>query len=714
MAEANILKFDFFASFKIAFQEWINSDLTIFIYVIKLTIAALLAMSVSMFLNLSSPQTSVFTVFIVMQIHSGLVFSKSFYRFLGTLIGFVISLVLVSAFSQDRVWFMAFFTIWIAICAAAGFKYRNFMSYGFVLSGYTVALIVLPNIENPLSIYGFAIDRISEVVIGLLSASVISEVIFPKQLSDILFGSEKQKYKSVFLSVIDMENIFTKEKSINNFSRNVLSSDSLRVNSIFESNINKKDKMYYQRLNSEFMHLSITFHSLKNIINTISNNENIDNEMVIALEKIYKPIKILLDENSQNLFINEDIENVINKFDKVKTQIKEEIEVHKNKYINIDFDILNDFNSSIYLITRFIDEFFQYTKTYLSFINKKHRNNDSEEYSKNSKLFTYTDNLLVLLASFRAAIVLVVTTIFWLMTAWGYAPFTIISAVATTLMFSSIPNPVDASKNFLKGSIISFFVAGVYNFYLIPTYVSDIPSFCFVMAPVFAFTAWIGSSPQRGLFAFGFIFIIITVCSMNLHYTMDYVTYFESSISSLIGIMIAGIAYELINSWSESWTKRRVSNLLSNQIIKLSIGELNTRRVILESVGLDLIQHFSTQGRLNPKSNVLIFQWLLSSLEIGRAIIDIKNGLKEFEKSNQPNIVNEILDLIKNYFSEKEEEKKELIFRKIKEEFIELKNSSFYKSAIEQKIMNKILLELSLIYTLLLNKISLPSKGEIN
>lgn len=714
MEEVNIPKSDFLFSIKTAFQEWTNSDLTILIYVIKLTTAALLAMSVSMFLNFSSPQTSVFTVFIVMQIHSGLVFSKSFYRFLGTLIGFIISLVLVSAFSQDRVWFMVFFTIWIAICAAAGFKYRNFMSYGFVLSGYTVALIVLPNIENPLSIYGFAIDRISEVVIGLLSASVVSEVIFPKQLSDTLLGSEKQKYKSIFLSVIDMENIFTKEKNINNFSRNILGSDSLRVNSIFESNINKKDKMYYQRLNTEFMHLSITFHSLKNIINVILNNENIENEMIIALKKIYNPMKTFLEQNSQNLFINEDIKDVIDKFNMVRIKMKEEIEVQKIKYVNLNFDILNDFNSSIYLITRFYEEFFQYTKTYISFINKKNKNYDLEEYSKNSKLSTYTDDLLVFLVSFRAAIVLVVTTIFWLMTAWGYAPFTIISAVATTLMFSSIPNPVDASKNFLKGSIISFFVAGVYNFYLIPTYVSDIPSFCFVMAPIFAFVAWLGSSPQRGLFAFGFIFIIITVCSMNLYYKMDYVTYFESSISSLIGIMIAGIAYELINSWSESWTKRRVSNLLSNQLIKLSSGELNTRRVILESVGLDLIQHFSTQGRLNPKSNVLIFQWLLSTLEIGRAIIDIKNGLKEFEENKQPDIVCEILDLIKNYFSEKNEEKRELIFKKIKEQFMELNSDNSYKSAIEQKIMHKIFLELSLIYTLLLNKISLPSKGEIN
>ena len=67
MVEVNISKSDFLVSIKTAFKEWINSDLTILIYVSKLTIAALLAMSVSMFFILSSPQTSVFTVFIVMQ-----------------------------------------------------------------------------------------------------------------------------------------------------------------------------------------------------------------------------------------------------------------------------------------------------------------------------------------------------------------------------------------------------------------------------------------------------------------------------------------------------------------------------------------------------------------------------------------------------------------------------------------------------------------------
>ena len=201
---------------------------------------------------------------------------------------------------------------------------------------------------------------------------------------------------------------------------------------------------------------------------------------------------------------------------------------------------------------------------------------------------------------------------------------------------------------------------------------------------------------------------------MNLYYSMDYITYFEISISSIIGIAVAGVAYELINSWSDIWTKRRVANLLVNRIIRLINEEKVLRRVVLESRGLDLIQHFSTQGKLNTQSNTLIFKWLLSTIEIARAIIDIKNSLKDLKKENQPKKVFEILDFIKEYFLLKDEIKKEKIFFKIKEEFLILQNNSLYKSVNEQKIMKNILSEISLIYTLMLNKISLPTKGEIN
>ena len=53
MTEAKISISSIFFSLKESIIEWINSDLTIIIYVIKLTMAALLAMSVSMYFNLS-------------------------------------------------------------------------------------------------------------------------------------------------------------------------------------------------------------------------------------------------------------------------------------------------------------------------------------------------------------------------------------------------------------------------------------------------------------------------------------------------------------------------------------------------------------------------------------------------------------------------------------------------------------------------------------
>lgn len=63
---------------KTASQEWLSKDLPNFTYVFKSVTACLMALSLCIVFNLSMPQTSVFTVFIVMQPFSGPVFSKVF------------------------------------------------------------------------------------------------------------------------------------------------------------------------------------------------------------------------------------------------------------------------------------------------------------------------------------------------------------------------------------------------------------------------------------------------------------------------------------------------------------------------------------------------------------------------------------------------------------------------------------------------------------
>jgi len=694
------------ARFKTAFRAWAGSDLERFVYVGKVTLASLLAMAVCIEANLTMPQTAIFTVFIVMQPQSGMVFSKSFYRFAGTCIGIVISIFLMDAFSQERAEFIILLAVWIGICSAVGFKYRNFMSYGFVLSGYTAAIVCLPTLPMPLNVFGFAVERFSEVSIGLLCSSIISESLFPKTLSSSLFANEKARFRSVMETLTESSNIFDEETNRFHYSKDILGPDALRINSAFETNIDKKDKIYFQRLNSEFMHLCTSYFSLKNIVQTLK--EQGKENLIASVRELYHPIARTLEQrHSKKEIANGSLEEMIKDVKGIQRELKKHIQENKEQLHLTHFNDINDFNAMTTLIARLLHEFILYLSTYASF--SKRDQKSYESFARPIKFSTHTDSVLLLLSVLRGSGVFVLMMLFWIFTGWEYGSFSVIAAVAATLLLGSAPHPLDAVNNFLKGAFLSFFVTGVYDLYMIPTYVSDMQTFCLVLTPLLAFTAWMMTVPGKGLFAFGFILMFITVCSMNLQYRMNLNVYIDTSLATIIGLMGAGAAFILVNSWSDSWNKKRVSKLLSGRIASLPTTKLAHQRVRLESSGFDLVQRFSTLGKLNSSSSGQLFKWLLSTLEIGRAIIEIRTNLGYFEAKKVKKVYL-LLNIIRKLFNEKDKSDKQSLIEKFEKNFIELSRAR-YSLANEQKAMHHILLELSIIHTIIKNKISLPIQG---
>ncbi|HWU36182.1 MAG TPA: FUSC family protein, partial [Candidatus Acidoferrum sp.] len=92
--------------------EWGNTEGVGWIFVLKTTIAALLAMGISMRLELGQPVTAMVTVYILMHPQTGMVLTKSFYRICATLAGALASLVLLGLFAQERVLFLAGLALW--------------------------------------------------------------------------------------------------------------------------------------------------------------------------------------------------------------------------------------------------------------------------------------------------------------------------------------------------------------------------------------------------------------------------------------------------------------------------------------------------------------------------------------------------------------------------------------------------------------------------
>ena len=688
VSKAMIFNQSFILLVKNSLQEWLLKDAPTLIYMAKATIAALLAMIISMTFTLSDPRTAIFTTFIVMQPQTGLVFSKSYYRVLGTIAGVIVSLLMVGAFAQEPKWFILFFALWIGITTAAGVKYRNFQSYGFVLAGYTLCIVALPVIEQPMEIFNIATSRFSEVMIGILCATVVSEVLFPRKLSDSLLATERERFENVLASLRDENSLFgaqdTKDTEVVKFSSGVVGVHAIAVNSAFESATDKRNRLYLEQLNLEFMHLSTTFYSLKNIIGDIELHAS--PEAVASLKELYTPFAKVL-QNMSNL----DEES----FHQMITQLKELKELMHSRLVEYEESA---FLSAGYLIIRVMDEFFIYANSYIAFYKLKSSGKVTKELSRVVRFKTHTDNVLVALAALRGSGVLLVTMAFWILSGWKYGTLTITMSVVIGLLIGTLPRPLDAVMNFLKGAVSAAGMAALYDFYIVPEFTTDVYTLMLVIAPVFAFVGWMTTKPKWSGFSLGFVFLFMSQSAFDLSYKIDPTTFLETTIASLLGVSFAGAAYILVNFWSCSLSQKRVAKVLRGQIVYLCHAPLNLQRGSLESMGRDMIQQFSTQGRLNVRSSRLVYEWLLATLEIGGAIMRIRKSLNRLDGEFE--YVNQTIEEIREYFHSPSEALKQTLLESLKGAITSLH--------VKQKQEIHIIAQLSLIQTILLSRIAIP------
>jgi len=155
-----------------------------------------LALYLAFILQMQQPQWALTTVFIVNQPLSGMVLSKGAYRLLGTFVGAVVSLGMIGLFGQASWLFLWCMALWLGFCTAGASLYRNNASYGFVLAGYTTAIIALPATAAPLNVFDQAQARFFEITLGILCASLVSTVLWPRRIEHQLAVQARGAWQS--------------------------------------------------------------------------------------------------------------------------------------------------------------------------------------------------------------------------------------------------------------------------------------------------------------------------------------------------------------------------------------------------------------------------------------------------------------------------------------------------------------------------------------
>src|SRR4051794_33928179 len=146
-------------------------------FAIRIWLAMMLALYAAFWLQLESASSAAVCVAILAQPKRGQALSKALYRFLGTLLGGAVAVLLIAAFGQDRVLLLVTFTTWLGLCVFVANFLQDTRAYGAMLSGYTVAIIAIANIDTPQVVFDSAVSRVAAIALGIVAITFINDAL---------------------------------------------------------------------------------------------------------------------------------------------------------------------------------------------------------------------------------------------------------------------------------------------------------------------------------------------------------------------------------------------------------------------------------------------------------------------------------------------------------------------------------------------------------
>ncbi|MBD8908204.1 fusaric acid resistance protein [Methylorubrum zatmanii] len=159
-----------------AIDRWVPKPAA-WAFALRIWLAMILALYAAFWLQLDSASSAAVCVAILAQPKRGQALSKAGYRFLGTLVGGIVAIVLMGLFGQDRVLLLVGFACWLGLCVFVAQFLQDTRAYGAMLSGYTVAIVAIAHIDAPQTTFDAAIGRIAAITVGIVAITFINDAL---------------------------------------------------------------------------------------------------------------------------------------------------------------------------------------------------------------------------------------------------------------------------------------------------------------------------------------------------------------------------------------------------------------------------------------------------------------------------------------------------------------------------------------------------------
>ncbi len=604
------------------FFDWARSDGVTWVYIFKVLIAAFLTLWLAMRLELPQPRTAMITVFIVMQPQSGQVFAKSFYRFLGTLAGSAMMVTLIALFAQNTELFLGSLAIWVGICSAGAARCRNFRAYGFVLAGYTAAMVGLPALAHPDGAFMAAVWRVLEISLGILCATVISAAILPQTASAAMRNALYQRFGVFALFVTDGLRGRSKAESFEasnvRFIAEAVGLEGLRSVTVFEDPHMRRRNGRLSRLNSEFMGITTRFNALHQLLERLRVNG--EEHVVAAIRPGLQDLAEVLDGFSGRALTSPDAARLATALATYKEGLPTRVRTLRAIFQDTDPSEAEqlDFHTAYELLYRFVDDLHSYAQTHASLADHRH------ERERWDEPFTPQTNWWAAAASgIRASFILVVLGSYWVATAWPSGATMTLIAAATVGLSAATPNPKRMAFQMACGTFLGALIGFVEMFFIFP-WIDGFPLLCVMLAPVIVLGSFLTSRPQYAGVGLGLLIFFSTGSVPDNLTIYNPYTFINDYIAMVMGMLVCAAAGAIILPPNSRWLWKRLEQDLRGQVVYAISGKLKGLASSFESRTRDLLHQAYGLAAGEPKVQKNLLRWMFVVLEIGHAIIELR------------------------------------------------------------------------------------------
>jgi uncharacterized membrane protein YccC len=604
------------------FFDWARSDGVTWVYIFKVLLAAFLTLWLAMRLELPQPRTAMITVFIVMQPQSGQVFAKSFYRFLGTLAGSAMMVTLIALFAQNTELFLGSLAIWVGICSAGAARCRNFRAYGFVLAGYTAAMVGLPALANPDGAFMAAVWRVLEISLGILCATVISAAILPQTASAAMRNALYQRFGVFALFVTDGLRGRSKAESFEasnvRFIAEAVGLEGLRSVTVFEDPHMRRRNGRLSRLNSEFMGITTRFNALHQLLERLRVNG--EEHVVAAIRPGLQDLAEVLDGFSGRALTSPDAARLAAALATYKEGLPARVRTLRAIFQDTDPSEAEqlDFHTAYELLYRFVDDLHSYAQTHASLADHRH------ERERWDEPFTPQTNWWAAAASgIRASFILVVLGSYWVATAWPSGATMTLIAAATVGLSAATPNPKRMAFQMACGTFLGALIGFVEMFFIFP-WIDGFPLLCVMLAPVIVLGSFLTSRPQYAGVGLGLLIFFSTGSVPDNLTIYNPYTFINDYIAMVMGMLVCAAAGAIILPPNSRWLWKRLEQDLRGQVVYAISGKLKGLASSFESRTRDLLHQAYGLAAGEPKVQKNLLRWMFVVLEVGHAIIELR------------------------------------------------------------------------------------------